>query len=92
MFHDNAAQDMANMVLRLGLDEKGYPMVVPRSGKPKLRIDMYGKTEETEWEASPDVFEIDQIKFMKKTLKGKPGKIGMKAGTGKDMYWVGLVP
>ena len=29
---------------------------------------------------------------MKRTLKSKPGKIGSKGETGKEMYWVGLVP
>ena len=29
---------------------------------------------------------------MRKTLKSKPGNIGSKGGTGKEMYWVGLVP
>ena len=29
---------------------------------------------------------------MKRTLQSKPGKIGPKGGTGKEMYWVGLVP
>ena len=80
------------MVLRLGWEEKGYPMVIPCSGKRKLRIAMYSKTEESEWEASLGVFESDQKEFMKETLKGKSGKIGMKAGTYKEMYWVGLVP
>ena len=38
IFHGSADQDMANMVLRLGWEDKGYPMVIPRSGKPKLQI------------------------------------------------------
>ena len=83
---------MANMVLSLGWEDKGYPMVIPRSGKPKLQIATYSKAEQREWEASLDVFESDQKEFTKDTLKGKPGKIGTKAGTGKEMYWVGLVP
>ena len=37
IFHGNAAQDMADMVLRLEWDEKGYPVGNPPSGKPKLR-------------------------------------------------------
>ena len=67
-------------------------MDIPRSGKPKLRIASYSKAEMKEWEASLDDFELSQSDFMKETLKGKPAKIGMKAGTGKEMYWVGLVP
>ena len=53
IFHDNAAQDMANMVLCLGWDKKGYRMVIPCSGKPKLQIAMCNKSEESEWEDSP---------------------------------------
>ena len=67
-------------------------MVIPRSGKPKLRIAMYSNSEQREWEISLDVFQMDQINFMKGTLKGKPGKIELKGGTGKGVYWVGLVP
>ena len=52
---------------------------------------MYSNSEQREWEASLDVFQRDQINFMKGTLKGRPGKIGLKGGTGKEMYWVGVV-
>ena len=67
-------------------------MVIPCSGKPKLRIATYSKAEQREWEASLDVFESDQKEFTKDSLKVKSGKIGMTAGTGKEMHWVGLVP
>ena len=51
---------------------------------------MYSKPEESKWEDSLDVFEMNQIKFMKEVLKGKPGKIRMKIGTVKEMYCIEL--
>ena len=53
-FHGNAVEDMANLVLCLGWEEKGYPMDIHRSGKPKLRIALYSKEEMNKWEASLD--------------------------------------
>ena len=44
-----------------------------------------------EWEASLDDFDQRQSNFTKETFKGKPSKNGMTAGTGKEMYWVGIV-
>ena len=68
-------------------------MDMPRGAKPpKLRIASYSKDEINEWKSSIDIFEARQSEFMKDTLKGRPSKTGMTAGTGKEMYWVGLVP
>ena len=92
IFHGNAAEDMADLAQCLGWDEKGYPMDMPRSGKPKLQITSHSKAEMNEWEASLDDFDQRQSNFTKETFKGKPSKNGMTAGTGKEMYWVGLVP
>ena len=39
---------MTDMVLCLGWDEKGYSMVIPRSGKPKLRMATYSDSEQRE--------------------------------------------
>ena len=84
---------MAELVQCLGWDAKGYPMDMPRSGKPpKLRIASYTKAEQDKWEASIDNFEQRQSNFMKQTLKGKPSKTWMTACSGKEMYWVGLAP
>ena len=69
--------------------------VNPSYESPRIAIRNRAKdsdSEQREWERSLDVFQRDQINFMKRTLKSKPGIIGSKGGTGKEMYWVGLVP
>ena len=84
---------MAELVQHLGWDEMGYPIDMPRGAKPpKLRIASFSKDEINEWESSLNVFEARQSEHMKDTLKGRPSKTGMTAGTSKEMYWVGLVP
>ena len=84
---------MADLVQCLGWDEKGYPMDMPRGAKPpKLRIASCSKDEINDWESSLNVFAVRQSEHMKDTLKGRPTTTGMTAGTGKSMYWVGLVP
>ena len=67
-------------------------MDIPRSGKPKLRITTYTKSEQMQWEKSVDSFQKEQLDYIKTTLTGKPGKYGSKGGKGKEKYWVGLVP
>ena len=93
VFHGNAAEDLAALVQCLGWDDMGYPMDMPRAGKPaKLRIAAYSKDELNDIEASTHAFAAGQAAHMKKTLKGKPSQTGVQSGTGKAMYWVGIVP
>ena len=58
---------MAELVQCLGWDEMGYPMEMPRAGKPpKLRIASYSKDELNDIEASINDFEAGQADYMKK--------------------------
>ena len=84
---------MAELVQHLGWDDKGYPMDMPRGARPPtLRIASCSTDEINDWESSLNKFAVMQSKHMKDTLKGRPSTTGITAGTGKSMYWVGLVP